>query len=138
MTKTVATENMGKGITYNIEKKQYEVSFYDEWVKFKSDTETRLTNLESPCTVKSIVVGSHTISNTDNIIVCTGGTITFPDGLQEGRSWTIIQSTASDVTLSGSNLVAPMDGSLKLAGENSVVTVVKTADNKLRVFGITE
>lgn len=38
-----------------------------------------------PCEMAVKKVSNYTITNTDNVIVCTGGIITIPDGLSNGR-----------------------------------------------------
>lgn len=91
------------------------------------------------CKASIVNVDSHTVVDTNNVISSTGGTVTFPV-LPQGRMFTVIQTTANQVTLAGNGvtLVAPRNGTLKLGGQNAAVTVIYVADNRAHVFGDVE
>lgn len=89
---------------------------------------------------------NYTLKESDNTIITTNQlgtdiTITIHNGLPSGRLFTIIQGSGGGVNLQAANanisVIAPLDGSLKLAGANAAVTVL-TDDNSARVFGQTE
>lgn len=108
--------------------------------ELKTQLQSIQQQLQMPCEMTVKTVSNYTITNTDNVIVCTGGTITIPDGLTNGRMFTVIQSAVEKVTLqhSGSmEIIPPLNGSsnnLSLAGQNAVVSIL-IINNKAHVFG---
>lgn len=99
------------------------------------------SNLDTPCTIGIKTVGDYTVENTDNTLLCTGGVISVPNTITVGRTFNVIATTPSKVTLKGVDgmrLIPPADGSLELADRDTIVTVIITAPNEGRVFGQTE
>ena len=97
--------------------------------------------LDTPCTIGIKTVGDYIVENTDNTILCTGGVISVPSTIAVGRTFNVIATTPSKVTLKGVDgmrLIPPADGSLELADRDTIVTVIITAPNEGRVFGQTE
>ena len=88
------------------------------------------------CTLDVKSQGSYTVQATDDIILATGGTVTFPTSIPVGRAFTVIQTTDSEVTLaSDGTLNPPKDKTLTLVGKNSVATVIKTSSDTYYVVG---
>ena len=99
----------------------------------KNSLSARLDALEGPCKVGITEVASHTVSDSDNVIVSTGGTVTFPQNLTIGRTFTVINKGSNDVVLSGT--MSPPN--TKVASEGAV-TVIVTGVGENRVFGAME
>lgn len=162
--KTVSPSNMGNRLVFNNTEKRYDVDVEDlvnqisslqtvinqqatkigQLETSKQLLESQLTSireaLNMPCEMNTNIVGSYTITNNDNVILSNGGTITIPNGLPNGRMFTIIQAGTGKVTLQGDGhiqVTAPLDGSLTLAGVNAVVSIL-IINNEARVFGQTE
>lgn len=95
------------------------------------DLQRRLQALEKPCEVAITNAGSITVNNNHNVIVSNGGTVTFPNNLTVGRSFTVVRSGNGEVTLAG--VISP-DG-MKISGENKAVTVIVTSAGQNRAFG---
>lgn len=106
-----------------------------------SELQALKARLDMPCTIGIKTVGDYTVDNTDNTLLCTGGVISVPNTIAVGRTFNVIATTNSPVTLKGidgMNLIAPHDGTLKLTGKDCIVTVIITAQNEGRLFGQTE
>lgn len=106
-----------------------------------SEFQALKARLDMPCTIGIKTVGDYTVINTDNTLLCTGGVISVPNTIVVGRTFNVIATTDSPVTLKGidgMNLITPHDGTLKLTGKDCIVTVIITAQNEGRVFGQTE
>lgn len=108
----------------------------------------RVTALENarnqPCLVncKYIANNSYTLQPSDEFITMAGGTLVVnADVLPQGKQITVVQSTSNPITITkaGNTLLhAPYKGSLKTAGQNAVVTIMRELDHHVRVFGQTE
>lgn len=106
-----------------------------------SELQALKARLDMPCTIGIKTVGDYTVENTDNTLLCTGGVISIPNTIAVGRTFNVIATTDSPVTLkgiNGMNLIAPYDGTLKLTGKDCIVTVIITTQNEGRLFGQTE
>lgn len=107
----------------------------------KKTVEAFKTKLETPCTIGLKTVSDYTVENSDNTLLCSGGTISIPNNITVGRMFNLIATTANKVTLVGTNgmtLIPPANGSLVLAEKDTIVTVIITAPNEGRLFGQTE
>nr|QTZ82759.1 MAG: hypothetical protein [Enquatrovirus sp.] len=163
--KTVSPSNMGNRLVFNNAEKRWNVNVEDlvsqisslqttinqqatkigQLETAKESLENQLTtireSLNMPCEMVTKEVGSYTITNTDNVILSSGGTITIPAGLSNGRMFTVIQTGTGKVTISPANVnvqvISPLDGSLTLAGANAVVSIL-IVGSKAHVFGQTE
>lgn len=93
----------------------------------------KVSALELPCEVQIEHVTNHTVTDEDNVIVSSGGTITFPNNLKVGRSFTVIREGNGEVTLTGTML--PPNS--KISGDGAVTAIV-TAQGTVRVFGAIE
>lgn len=96
--------------------------------------EQKIANIENmlnqPCEVGIENVSNHTVTDNDNIIVSSGGIITFPNNLSVGRSFTVIRKGTA-VTLDG---VVSSSGKV-IDKDNSAVTVLVVATGTNMAFG---
>lgn len=88
------------------------------------------------CTLDVKSQGSYTVRATDDIILSTGGTVTFPSSIPVGRAFTVIQTTSAEVTLVSDGTLHPPQGkTLVVRGKNSAATVIKTSPDTYYVVG---
>lgn len=107
----------------------------------KETVEALKTKLETPCTIGLKTVDNYTVQNSDNTLLCSGGTINIPNTITVGRMFNFIATSANKVTLAGiegMTLIPPADGSLVLGKQNTIATVIITGQNQAHVFGQTE
>lgn len=152
--KTVSPSNMGNRLVFNNTEKRYDVDVEDlvnqisglqttinqqatkisQLETVKESLENQLTtireSLNMPCEVSIKTVGSYTVEAADNVIVSTGGTITFPTSLPKGRSFTIIRK-GNSVNLDG---VITSSGKT-LYNNNSAATVLVVEQGTNMAFG---
>lgn len=91
------------------------------------------------------VDSNYTIQDTDNTLICTNTkpiTITLdPKTVPQGRVFTVVQSSTGKISFTSTipnKLIAPLDGSLTMAGTNAVVSVLFEINQYVRIFGQTE
>lgn len=79
------------------------------------------------CTLDVKTKSAYTVQDADDIILATGGEITFPSTISVGRAFTVIQTTDQAVTLKsdGGTINSPKDLGLTLRDKNAAVTVIK-------------
>lgn len=93
----------------------------DEVILKLSELRTETLNIKN--------VGSYTVNDNDNVIVSSGGTITFPDSLPVGRSFTVIRKGDS-VTLDG--VITAEGNTLQ---DKSFATVLVVSEGVNMAFG---
>lgn len=98
-----------------------------------------------PCTVscKHLSDGQdYIVTPYDEFITSSGGKIIVnAETLLVGTQFTVVQTTSNAVTIEkagNTTIHAPHKGTLKLAGKNAVVTIMRELNNNVRVFGQTE
>ena len=89
------------------------------------------------CTQTVKAVNTYTALSTDELLLSSGGTITFPASVPVGKQYTVIQTTDSDVTLVGQPTVYYPGGGAKLGGKHSAATVIKATATEWYVIGDT-
>lgn len=89
------------------------------------------------CTQLVKSVNDYTALPTDEILLSSGGTITFPASIPVGKQYTVIQTTDSGVTLVGQPTVYYPGGGAKLGGKHSAATVIKATATEWYVIGDT-
>ena len=88
------------------------------------------------CTLGVTNKSSYTVKDTDDVIVSSGGTITFPSSIPVGRVFTVIQATDTAVVLASDGAInPPLDKTLTMYGKNAVATVIKTGADVFYVSG---
>lgn len=88
------------------------------------------------CTLGVTNQSSYTVKDTDDVIVSSGGTITFPSSIPVGRVFTVIQAADTAVVLASDGTInPPWDKTLTMYGKNAVATVIKTGANVFYVSG---
>ena len=88
------------------------------------------------CTLGVTNQSSYTVKDTDDVIVSSGGTITFPSSIPVGRAFTVIQAADTAVVLASDGTInPPLDKTLTMYGKNAVATVIKTGANVFYVSG---
>ena len=88
------------------------------------------------CTLGVTNQPSYTVKDTDDVIVSSGGTITFPSSIPVGRAFTVIQAADTAVVLASDGTInPPLDKTLTMYGKNAVATVIKTGANVFYVSG---
>lgn len=88
------------------------------------------------CTLGVTNQSSYTVKDTDDVIVSSGGTITFPSSIPVGRAFTVIQAADTAVVLASDGTInPPWDKTLTMYGKNAVATVIKTGANVFYVSG---
>ena len=88
------------------------------------------------CTLGVTNKSSYTVTDTDDVIVSSGGTITFPSSIPVGRVFTVIQATDTAVVLASDGAInPPLDKTLTMYGKNAVATVIKTGADVFYVSG---
>ena len=86
----------------------------------------------------------YTVVDADNTIITTNTspiTITLPNNIPVGRTFTIVQGSSGKVTLANggnSKFIKPREGSLVLGGQDAAVTVIYELNETVRIFGDTE
>lgn len=108
----------------------------DGWSRWR-----RVDNVPCLLGVKDVST-NYTVSSTDDVIVSTGTrTITLPKDLPVGKVITVINADTGSTTLASGTDVAvipPYQGSLRVTGQNAMVTIIKTSGTQYRVTGQTE
>lgn len=90
------------------------------------------------CKLNVKTQGAYSVVDTDDIIMASGGVITFPGNLSDGRAFTVIQTTDEEVSLgSDATINPPRTRSLVLGGKHAAVTVIK-ANGQFYVTGDTK
>lgn len=88
------------------------------------------------CTLGVTNQSAYTVKDTDDVIVSSGGTITFPSSIPVGRAFTVIQAADTAVVLASDGTInPPSDKTLTMYGKNAVATVIKTGANVFYVSG---
>lgn len=130
-TKWQKLDNAGAVTNEMIKSMQNQINALQQNLKSANDEISELQRKnEEPCKVpvKHLPAGStYTLQNSDNTLVIESGDIIIPDNIMSGRVFTIIQSGVGPVNLSSSGdvgLHAPFEGSLTLAGERAIVSVI--------------
>lgn len=142
-TKTVVTgDDFGRAVKVNPITKRVDVIVDNETIEVNALNQ--LTVKPQPSTVCKLnvkaVTGNHTVNaRADEVLLVDGGIVTLPADVEVGQQFTVVQYGQAEVTIaSGGTTIAPFQGSLTLAGENAVVTVLCVATNTFRVFGQTK
>lgn len=138
--KVVSGDDFGRAVAVNPITNKVDVRVDNETVKVNNQNQLYV-ELPSVCTSKiKRVTGAYTVvAANDETLLVDGGAITLPVDVQVGQQFTIVQTSATEVTLASSGTITPpFQGSLTLAGENAVVTVLCVATNEFRVFGQTK
>lgn len=107
-----------------------------EWSKWR-----RVDNTPCLLGVKT-VDANYTATATDDVIIVSGTrTVELPADTPVGKVTTVVNADTGTTTLTGAagvTVIPPYQGSLKVTGENAMVTVIKTSATQYRVTGQTE
>lgn len=87
------------------------------------------------CTQTVKAVDNYTALPTDEILLSSGGTITFPANIPVGKSYTVIQTGDSEVKLVGHPNIHSVGGTTTLKGKNHAVTVIRGTSSDWFVYG---
>lgn len=87
------------------------------------------------CTQTVKAVNNYTARPTDEVLLSSGGTITFPASIPVGKSYTVIQTGDSEVKLVGHPNIHSVGGTTTLKGKNHAVTVIRGTSSDWFVYG---
>lgn len=104
------------------------------------DVEQIVKLIKKPCRLNIVAFNGQESWKPNAVYTLSSSPVEIP-GMSEGEQVTLIQTGTDEVQLqpaTGVNLIPPFGGSLTLAGQNAVVTLLGMGNNEVRVLGQTQ